>query len=44
MTTAQANGGGSIGDRHAVRQEYQQPGTAGQPRSPRHGFLYIYAE
>src|SRR2546427_7807473 len=44
MTTAQANGGGSIGDRHAVRQEYQQPGTAGQPLIPRDVFLYLYAE
>src|SRR5215471_15943543 len=30
MAAAQANGGGSIGDRHAVRQEEQQPATAGQ--------------
>src|SRR5262245_30118789 len=31
MPTAQANYGGSIGDRHAVSQQQQHPATSSQP-------------
>src|SRR5262245_39946058 len=39
MAPAQAHGGGSLSDRHPISQEYQQPGTAGDPRRDGRGTL-----